>query len=70
MIGHIEYGFNEDCRDYISRASEKEKPECEGCAIKDRCSSWCACVNYMSTGSVEQASPVVCHHEKMTVEKT
>jgi len=65
MIGHIEHGFNEDCRDYISRASEKEKPECAGCAIKDRCSSWCACVNYMSTGSVEQASPVVCHHEKI-----
>jgi len=65
MIGHVESGFNEDCRDYFSQASEKEKPECAGCAIKERCSSWCACVNYMSTGSVERASPVVCHHEKI-----
>jgi len=65
MIGHVREGFNEDCRDYISKSSEKEKPECAGCAIKDRCSSWCACINYMSTGSVEKASPVVCYHEKV-----
>lgn len=65
MIGHVKEGFNESCRNYISRSSEKEKKECTGCAIKDRCSSWCACVNYMSTGSIEQASPIVCHHEKI-----
>ena len=39
MIGHVQEGFDENCRDYISRSSEKEKSECVGCAVKDRCSS-------------------------------
>ena len=65
MIGHVLHGFNENCRSYFTEASEKEKPECGGCALKKRCSSWCACVNYMSTGSIEKASPVICHYERM-----
>ncbi len=65
MIGHVREGFNESCRNYITSASEAEKPECSGCRLRDRCSSWCACINFMSTGSIEKASPVVCHHERM-----
>lgn len=65
MIGHVNDGFNEACRNYITSASEKEKPECSGCQLKSRCSSWCACINYMSTGSIEKASPVVCQHERL-----
>ena len=65
MIGHVNDGFNESCRNYITSASEKEKPECSGCQLKSRCSSWCACINYMSTGSIEKASPVVCQHERL-----
>ncbi len=65
MIGHVQDGFNESCRNYITSASEKEKPECSGCQLKSRCSSWCACINYMSTGSIEKASPVVCQHERL-----
>ena len=45
----------------------KDKPECSGCKLKDRCSTWCSCINYSSTKSVSKASPVACHHEKMLI---
>lgn len=65
MIGHVNEGFNESCRNYISSASEAVKPECSGCKLQERCSSWCACINFMSTGTIKKASPIVCHHERL-----
>jgi len=35
--------------------------------LKDRCSTWCSCINYASTRSVSKASPVACYHEKMLI---
>lgn len=68
MIGHVKQGFDEACQSHITCASEKEKPECRGCALEARCSKWCSCINFMSTGSVEKASPIVCYNEKILIE--
>lgn len=66
MIGHLLHGgFDEACRGHIHGCSEAPKPECQGCAIQSRCASWCACINYASTGTVTAASPVVCYHEQV-----
>ena len=65
MLGHVRSGFSEEARHYFAFHSEKKKKECEGCALLERCSSWCACINYQSTGSIEKASPVVCQHEQI-----
>ncbi len=65
VIGDVRTGFNETNRNSIFCCSEQDKPECDGCALKSRCSSWCACVNWQSTGRIDQASPVVCEHERM-----
>jgi uncharacterized protein len=65
MLGHVRSGFSEEARHYFAFHSEKQKKECTGCALLERCSSWCACINYQSTGSIEKASPIVCHHEQM-----
>ena len=65
MIGHVLHGFDENCRSHLSCASERQKPECAGCALQGRCSSWCSCINFASTGSIERVSPVVCHYERM-----
>lgn len=65
MIGHVLHGgFDESCRQHLNGCSEAPKPECSGCALQDRCASWCACINYASTGTITKASPVVCHHER------
>jgi len=66
MIGHLLHGgFDESCRRHVHNCSEAPKAECSGCSLQGRCASWCACINYASTGTVTAASPVVCHHEQM-----
>jgi uncharacterized protein len=66
MIGHVLHGgFDPQCRTHVHSCSETTKPECAGCALKGRCSSWCACINFASTGTVTSASPVVCYHEQV-----
>jgi uncharacterized protein len=64
-IGDIRGGFDEERRASLAEAATREKPECEGCALAPRCSVWCACVNYRTTGCVDRASPVLCEHERL-----
>ncbi len=73
IIGHVDSGFDQKCQNHIKGKTEKPKLECTGCALESRCSKWCSCINYMSTGTVEKASHIVCHNEKLLikiVEKT
>ncbi|MDX2071627.1 MAG: radical SAM protein [Haliscomenobacter sp.] len=65
MIGHVLHGgFDENCREHLHSCSEKPKDACSTCALQGRCASWCSCINFASTGTVTQASPVVCYHER------
>lgn len=68
MIGHVDQGVDQSCQSHIHNLSEKEKPECAGCKLEARCSKWCSCINFMSTGRVDQASPIVCYNEKILIE--
>ncbi len=68
LIGHINSGFNTDCQNHLHQQSEKEKIECRGCKLESRCSKWCSCINFMSTGRIDQASPIVCYNEKILIE--
>ncbi len=68
MIGHVNTGFDTACQAYLHELSEKEKVECRGCKLEARCSKWCSCINFMSTGRIDQASPVVCYNEKVLIE--
>jgi uncharacterized protein len=65
VIGDVTTGFDQNKRNAMSYTGEKEKPECGGCALTERCSSWCACINWQSTGQLDQASPLVCEHERL-----
>ena len=65
VIGHVGTGFDPDKQRALSGCAEQEKPECGGCVLLDRCSSWCACINWQGTGRLDQASPLVCEHERL-----
>ena len=65
LLGHVFHGLDDGCRKHFHQSAESEKTECGGCAVQSRCSSWCACINFMSTGTVTEASPVVCHQEQV-----
>ena len=68
LIGHVNSGFDTACQNHLHSLSEKEKPECCGCKLEARCSKWCSCINFMSTGRIDQASPIVCYNEKILIE--
>jgi len=68
LIGHVNSGFDAACQNHLHSLSEKEKPECRGCKLETRCSKWCSCINFMSTGRIDQASPIVCYNEKILIE--
>ena len=67
QLGNTQAGLNAQAVTKLQSAIIKDKPECAGCALKDRCSTWCSCINYASTRSVSKASPVACFHEKMLI---
>jgi uncharacterized protein len=51
-----------DLRNYLKH----DKPECDGCAIRYRCSAHeCGCNAFYTTGSVYEVSPEVCTHERI-----
>ncbi|MBA3762946.1 MAG: SPASM domain-containing protein, partial [Chthoniobacterales bacterium] len=64
-LGDVLQGFDSDRRRAVSGCADGEKAECGGCALRARCSSWCACINFLSTGRIDQASPVLCEHERL-----
>ena len=51
-----------EVRDFFNR----DKEECEGCAIRFRCHAHeCACTSFYATGSIHGVSAEVCTHERM-----
>jgi uncharacterized protein len=64
-IGTVFDGIDEKARLRIHNESEKEKKVCQKCAIKDRCNNSCGCLNWQTTGSVNQVSTALCRHEQI-----
>jgi uncharacterized protein len=36
--------------------------------MRERCMNWCGCINYATTGHINQVAGIVCFHEKIAVE--
>jgi uncharacterized protein len=64
-IGHVASGVDEVARGRIHQESQREKPECRACALRQRCNNSCGCLNWQTTGSLNDISPTVCRHEQM-----
>ena len=65
-IGDIWKGFNEK-RVSLFQDSEKEKESCRQCPITSRCYHTCSCLNWQTTGTITEVSPLLCRTEKMLV---
>ncbi len=66
-IGDLASGIDEAKRARIHAESERVKTPCADCAIVDRCNNSCGCLNWQTTGSVHEVSPVLCRYEQMTL---
>jgi uncharacterized protein len=65
IIGDVETGFDNDRRLYFIEENYRDKDSCEGCALAGRCATYCGCVNWRATGSLNTIPPIICEHERM-----
>ena len=66
-MGDVESGIDREKQRAIYRASLDPEPDCEGCAIADRCRHHCACLNFSLTGRMHDVAPVQCEHERILI---
>ncbi len=66
-MGDVFSGIDTEKQRAIYRASLDPEPDCEGCAIADRCRHHCACLNYSLTGKMHEVAPVQCEHERIVI---
>ena len=64
-IGNVFKGIDEDKRQNLFEKSQAEKATCQDCVIKERCNNTCGCLNWQTTQSINQVSPVLCQYEQM-----
>ncbi len=65
-IGHVSSGLTPRWQELIA-ANKQERTDCKGCALLGRCSNYCGCLNWQTTGSVTGVSPILCAHEQMLI---
>ena len=66
-VGHVDTGIDETVRARLHNESEADKAFCRECAIRERCNNSCGCLNWQTTGSINQISPILCRYEQMLV---
>ncbi len=66
-IGNIDTGIDQAARERIYALSVREKETCRECAIKERCNNSCGCLNWQTTGTLNEISPALCRYEQLLV---
>ncbi len=66
-MGDVENGIDREKQRAIYLASLDPEPDCEGCAIADRCRHHCSCLNFSLTGKMHEVAPVQCEHERILI---
>jgi uncharacterized protein len=66
-IGHVSVGVDRDRKRRLRERAGSEKEPCAHCAVRSRCLHTCGCLNWQTTGTVTEVSPVLCRHERMLI---
>jgi uncharacterized protein len=66
-IGDVWKGIDESKRDRMYELSQRRTPECESCALLPRCNNDCSCLNWQTTGVINEVSPLLCETERMLI---
>ena len=64
-IGDVWSGFDPTKRAWFIEQNRQETESCVGCALHGRCATYCGCVNWRTTGHLNQIPPLICEHERM-----
>lgn len=64
VIGDVFSGFDPRRREWFIDENYREKESCKDCALYGRCATFCGCVNWRATGSLDQIPAIICEHER------
>lgn len=64
-IGDVWSGFDPVKRAWFIEQNRHEVESCAGCALHGRCATFCGCVNWRTTGHLNQIPPLICEHERL-----
>ena len=66
LLGDVFHGLDkEKVRKLIHREATPNR--CQECALKNRCTNSCGCMNRLETGDENQVSPLQCTYERMLI---
>jgi uncharacterized protein len=66
-LGDVWNGIDSVKQDYLYRLSREENEACDRCGLAHRCEHRCSCLNWQTTGSIDEVSPVLCETERMLI---
>lgn len=66
-FGNVFTGFDIARRLSIIMSRGNRTDTCQSCPVKERCVNWCGCSNYASTGRLDEVSPFMCFHERLSM---
>ncbi|MGM0597501.1 MAG: radical SAM protein [Myxococcota bacterium] len=66
LIGNVYKGFNPKRQRLINK-NRQPRPQCIQCDFNGRCSNYCGCTNWQTTGDILKVSPLLCAHERMLI---
>ena len=67
-VGSVFAGLDAQRLGALNEESHREKPVCRDCALQARCGHTCSCLNWQTSGSITEVSPVLCQHERTLIE--
>jgi uncharacterized protein len=70
VIGHVDSGLDADRVAQLRESVARVARDCEGCALRRRCSNYCACQQLALTGQVGRISPTLCELEAAWIDAT
>ena len=66
-LGDLARGIDEDRLRAMQARRRTPDPECATCALGPRCSNWCGCAQYETTGALGRVSPRFCWLERLFI---
>lgn len=67
VIGDVWHGVDRARSGALVAQKDTEAPDCAACAVRDRCTHFCGCVNYALTGNVGQVDGLSCWYEQRVI---
>jgi uncharacterized protein len=66
-IGNVWKGIDYEKRDRLYELSLKRNDACKECVFQGRCINDCSCLNWQTTGMINEVSPVLCESERVLI---